>query len=119
MMGRFLLVMGGAGLGALLRYLLLAIFPLKKSYFTGVFWINVLGSLVMGFLFTVHLDQKLVILLETGLLGGFTTFSTMMTESAQQQNGQRQMVYLLVQLLAGLVAFTIGLVAGQLLEIRL
>ena len=80
----------GGGIGATLRYALsvwvdqrlLAGFP------WGTFAVNVIGSLLVGFLIT-WLDHRhpgsatLRLFLITGLLGAFTTFSTFSVETLQ------------------------------------
>lgn len=86
-MGRYLLnmlaVAAGAAVGANLRYLLAAWvaerFPGAFPY--GTLAINVLGCLAIGALLGLGtargaMSEPLRLLLVTGLLGGFTTFST-------------------------------------------
>ncbi|WP_239031843.1 fluoride efflux transporter CrcB [Paroceanicella profunda] len=73
----------GGAIGASLRYL--AGMALMRSLGTafpyGTFFVNVLGSFVMGLLAVLLMERlpggwsRLSPLLMTGLLGGFTTFS--------------------------------------------
>ena len=97
----------GAALGAMLRYLVVYFAP-AKGILTGVFWVNVLGAFFMGVLLANHALNVYNGLLSTGILGGLTTFSTMMTQSAQGTR-QHQFLYLAVQMLAGWVAFVLGM----------
>jgi fluoride exporter len=79
----YLLVAGGGGVGALLRYV--AATAIMKKYGglfpLGTFVINVTGSFLIGFLMTVltvryKLDPRWRLLLVVGVLGGYTTFSS-------------------------------------------
>jgi CrcB protein len=79
--------LGGAA-GSVLRYLLgLAVHSgMGKGFPFGTLAVNVLGSLAIGYLATVlpHSEQPaplLRLLLITGLLGGFTTFSAFSMET--------------------------------------
>jgi CrcB protein len=47
----------------------------------GTLAVNLLGSLILGLLLGLALDRTSAALLETGLIGAFTTFSTWMLES--------------------------------------
>lgn len=78
----------GAAIGANLRYGL-AIWAAQRfgtAWPYGTFIINVLGCLVIGALLTLSatrlpFSEPVRLLLVTGLLGGFTTFSTFGYES--------------------------------------
>ncbi|MGB9632146.1 MAG: fluoride efflux transporter CrcB [Chloroflexaceae bacterium] len=78
----------GAALGANLRYGLStwAAQRFGTAWPYGTFLVNVLGCLVIGILLTLaatrlSLSEPLRLFLVTGLLGGFTTFSTFGYES--------------------------------------
>ncbi|MEM7283282.1 MAG: fluoride efflux transporter CrcB [Pseudomonadota bacterium] len=78
----------GGALGAVLRYLLgSAVMDASAGGFPyGTLAVNVLGSLVMGFLFfyfggRVSDDSILRPLIFVGILGGFTTFSAFSIET--------------------------------------
>jgi CrcB protein len=84
----FLAVGLGGGLGALLRhYLNGAVTGLSGAGFPyGIMLINIIGSLVMGLLVGLfahlgEIPQGWKVFLTTGLLGGFTTFSTFSLDS--------------------------------------
>lgn len=79
------LVMLGAGLGAPCRWWLDRLIQSRHdSVFPwGTFSINVLGSLLLGFVLGVGSPNELVLLLGTGFCGGFTTFSTFGFESVR------------------------------------
>lgn len=79
----FLLVFVGAGLGGMLRHAvnMLTLRWFGPNFPWGTFLINVTGSLAMGLVvgFLVHRNLPgtgLRLFIATGLLGGYTTFST-------------------------------------------
>jgi len=84
----FLAILGG-GIGALLRYLstqfINSVFKMQFSF--GTIFVNCIGALLIGFLinfFDLHLlNSKLKILIITGFLGGYTTFSAYSLETVQ------------------------------------
>ena len=84
-----LLIGAGGGLGAIARYLLAtAINQSAQSAFPfGTLAVNLLGALAIGLLAGVFeklsLPTDLRLFLITGILGGFTTFSSFGLETAQ------------------------------------
>jgi fluoride exporter len=76
-----LAVAGGAAVGAVLRYLIgaWAVARLGAGFPYGTLAVNLAGCLLIGVLLTVAVErgtaEPLRLLLVTGLLGGFTTFS--------------------------------------------
>ena len=84
----FLVIIGG-GTGALLRYLstqfVNSIFKMQFSF--GTIFVNCIGALLIGFLvnfFDLYsLNSKWRLLLITGFLGGYTTFSAYSLETVQ------------------------------------
>jgi len=85
----YLLVVIGGGTGALLRYLstqfVNSIFKTQFSF--GTIFVNCIGALLIGFLINFFdfniLNAKLKLLLITGFLGGYTTFSAYSLETVQ------------------------------------
>lgn len=85
-MKQILLVFIGGGTGSILRYLIsrglnnVTVLPL------GTLFVNVLGSLIIGFVLGLSFKQQLIsengmLLLATGFCGGFTTFSAFSYEN--------------------------------------
>ncbi|UOQ58416.1 CrcB family protein [Leucobacter allii] len=66
------------GLGAALRHLVDSGLPdrVRARFPWGILLVNLSGSLVLGILTGLALDQRILAVLATGLLGGYTTFST-------------------------------------------
>ena len=81
-MNHFLIVFMGGGIGAALRHGVNRLaFHLWPAFPAGTMIVNVLGSLAMGLLVGLFaanpsFSQHTRLFLATGVLGGFTTFST-------------------------------------------
>ncbi|EGJ51205.1 fluoride efflux transporter CrcB [Desulfocurvibacter africanus] len=118
-----LMAMAGAA-GTLARYgLAQAVQRLSGQGFpTGTFAVNVLGSFLFGLVWTLCEDRlpmgsEVRIVLLTGFMGAFTTFSTFMFESsALLKHGQWMYALLNIggQTLLGLFALTLGIAAAKL-----
>lgn len=85
----FLIVFAGGGIGAALRHGFNLMFArwLGTAFPYATLWENVTGSLVMGllaatFAFRSEIPQHLRLFLTTGILGGYTTFSTFSLDTA-------------------------------------
>jgi CrcB protein len=82
-----IIVFVGAGIGGAMRHGVNVVFRALGSDFPyGTLFTNVVGSLVMGLLgglFALKFDpgQSWRLFLTTGILGGFTTFSTFSLEA--------------------------------------
>jgi len=93
-MSQVLAIAGGGALGAVLRYWMsTAVYAMAGRDFPyGTLAVNVLGSLVMGFLYIWLLERTLEgagmrAFLLIGLLGAFTTFSTFSIETLMLMEG--------------------------------
>ena len=81
-MKQVLLVFVGGGIGSVLRYVIgKASSPLSVGFPWGTFSVNIIGSLSIGIFMGIALknnyfSENQILLLVTGLCGGFTTFST-------------------------------------------
>ena len=115
-------LVGLAGaLGAVCRYILGRFVSERANtqFPLGTFCINLSGAFVIGLLFALA-SRKLVsstlqVILATGFLGGYTTFSTMSWEGMQLVRGgstRSGLLYLGGSVLLGLLAATVGLMLG-------
>ncbi|MEO9968672.1 MAG: fluoride efflux transporter CrcB [Hyphomonadaceae bacterium] len=123
MNGVFLVALGGA-LGASLRYGvgLAAVRLLPGGWPWGTFCVNIIGSLAMGVLFgwlalkAGEGSEQARLLIGTGLLGGFTTFSAFSLEAANMMRagdmGQAA-GYVFVSVVLGVGALFVGLALAQ------
>lgn len=85
----YLIVFVGAGIGGALRHGVNvgAARLLGYGFPFGTFIVNVLGSFAMGllagfFVYRAGIPQHMRLFLTTGILGGFTTFSTFSLDAA-------------------------------------
>ena len=111
-MNLFAVGVGGA-LGAVCRYLLgQMISKLGNGFPLGTFAVNIIGcfaiGLIVGFVGKHNdFDPRLVLFLQTGICGGFTTFSTFSLESLILLEEGRLTIgvlYIILSILLGLAA---------------
>ncbi|SES63595.1 camphor resistance protein CrcB [Methanococcoides vulcani] len=76
-----LLVGLGGSIGACLRYLVSGTVPLLKGLPTGTLLVNVIGSTILSTLTFLSEPYASFHLINIGILGSFTTFSTFAYES--------------------------------------
>jgi len=85
----------------------------------GTFTVNLTGGFLLGALTGASLTGDALLLLGTGLLGAYTTFSTWMVEAQRlaEDGALRTMwLYLLGSLVAGLAATSAGWLLGEVLR---
>lgn len=113
----YLYIFIGGGIGSILRYMI-QVFSgksLNNGFPIATLLVNVLGCLVIGILAALALklkwNEQLMLFVFTGLLGGFTTFSSFSLEFVQlMKNNQTGMALLYVGLsnFAGLGLCALG-----------
>jgi CrcB protein len=124
MVWTFLQVAIGGAVGAALRYasVLFATRSFGGSFPIGTLSVNVIGSLIMGFL-VIFLTQKNLMnlspLLLIGVLGGFTTFSAFSLDSynlfsAGEISGA--IYYLFLSIFLSIVALLLGIYLARYLD---
>lgn len=114
----FLMVMVGGSMGALCRFIVSSF--IKKIVSTefplATLLINVVGSFLMGLLIAVHPSNFNQLLLGTGFMGGFTTFSTFEMENItlfQKKEYVRLGFYVVSSALLCIVVAIVGLQVGH------
>ena len=105
-MGKYVVVMLGGAVGAVARFvvgtLILRFYP--ATFPLGTFVINISGSFLIGVLMTVFLNRPTVpvnwrLFLVTGILGGYTTFSSFEWEAlVTMRNGAGAVAFLYLTL---------------------
>lgn len=108
----------GAGLGASVRYLMTQALKSRTRVFPwATFIINITGALLLGFLHSKITSSHILLLLGTGFLGGYTTFSTFQVELVTLVNNRKRkmmLIYLLVTVTCGILAAYCGSWLGKL-----
>lgn len=104
----------GASCGALFRYLFTYLWKqLRIDWPLATLLINLTGAFCLGFLIHQFPSGQFTILFwETGVLGGYTTFSTLNTELISMYNDRlwgNLMLYASLSYLGGLLLAWIGM----------
>ena len=118
------LVFCGGTLGTLLRYLIDAASVRVSDFALDIFIINVVGAFILAALVGYIAgageptrDQlKLRLFLGTGMMGGFTTYSTLAVETARNLGDGRwasALVCSLGTVLVGALLSVVGVLAGR------
>lgn len=114
----FLLVGVGGAVGSILRYGVALVFR-DSTLPWGTLIVNVTGSFMIGFLFSFAVGrwpQSLVTALTVGLVGGFTTFSTLAWEALTMGgtgSAIRAGTYVAASVSLGLIAAIGGSAVGR------
>lgn len=107
-----LLVAAGGALGSVLRYLttLAGVALFGTGFPWGTLTVNIIGSFGIGALAAHGIDNHARLLLVTGMLGGFTTFSAFSLETVQLWEGLPALAiaYVAASLALGLGACVLG-----------
>ncbi len=108
----------GGFLGTILRFIISRYFQVYtySSFPWGTFWINIIGSLLIGILYGIFEKGDFIapewrIFLTVGFCGGFTTFSTFSNEGfllLQNREFFQLAVYAGLSLFFGLMAVFFG-----------
>jgi len=121
----YLIVFVGSGIGGAMRHgvNVAAGRMLGTEFPFGTLIVNLTGALAMAIVaealaLWLGLPQHLRLFLTTGIIGGYTTFSTLTLDAATlYERGQLwgALAYLVVSIIGGLAAFWSGLVFVRLL----
>lgn len=103
----------GGGIGAALRYSVIRLMEkMQKEFFVATFLVNSIGSFFIGIaMHRIIVEPHWYALLATGILGGFTTFSTFAFDVVRLMEGKQRktmIFYSLLTLSIGILAVAIG-----------
>ena len=123
---RYLVVLAGAGLGGLGRYVAGTWIMAKYGgrFPLGTFIINISGSFLIGLIVTLlaertHWSANLLYLIPIGFIGAYTTFSTFELEvfrSVRSGDVLLALLYVTVSVCLGFAAVWLGILSGRALE---
>lgn len=110
----------GAIFGAVIRYAITSYGKKNwpKSFPYATLLINLSGAFLLGLIFALSLPVFVYAFVGTGILGGYTTFSTMNVELLGKLKDKSYRVfwtYLIVSYLGGLILVFAGFALGKLL----
>ena len=122
-MTQLISIAAGGAVGALLRFWVSTgvYAALGRGFPYGTLAVNVIGSLLMGFLFVLFMDRvtvsaELRAAILIGLLGSFTTFSTFSIETfklIEQADYLKAGLNMVISVAACLFAAWIGVMIGR------
>jgi CrcB protein len=122
-MSKYVLVMLGGGLGAVSRFVVATLVTkfYSATFPLGTFAINVTGSFLIGVLMTLFLNRPHIhtnwrLFLVTGILGGYTTFSSFEWEALATWRGGASLVsflYVGSSVALGLAGVWLGFLAAN------
>lgn len=114
----------GGGMGAVTRYLtgLIMMRNLNVSLPASTFFVNIIGSFLIGFLYILFVDKPEVnpavkFALTVGFCGGLTTFSTFSLEMFEMlKNAQflQAVIYALLSVIICIISVWIGVCIAKL-----
>jgi CrcB protein len=107
--GRLMLLVGiGGAIGAILRYIISDIMPSEGLPY-GTITVNLIGSLLLGFMFgaiaaDALISQDNLLLFGTGILGAFTTMSAfaMETVNLSENEVSTAMIYVTLTIMGSI-----------------
>lgn len=106
------------GIGAVLRFVVdrAVARRVARAFPFGTLAVNISGALVLGFLGSLALGRDAALLVGTGFVGAYTTFSTWMLET-QRLGEERQtwtaLANIVVSVVLGMAAAVLGQWVGQ------
>ncbi|MBG6215029.1 CrcB protein [Cryobacterium sp. CAN_C3] len=117
------LVLIGGSVGTAARYLLTEVLPVWRGIPLGTIMINVIGAFALGVLLEIlarrgpdqGMRRTLRLLIGTGLLGGFTTYSSLAVDTdglLASDQIWHSILYAAATLAIGAIASTAGILAG-------
>ncbi|TCP31524.1 CrcB protein [Scopulibacillus darangshiensis] len=117
MIGHFLLVGLGGLFGAIARQRISTLLNKRtiSGFPYGTLTVNLLGSLLLGFIVGSGLASTWELIVGTGFMGAFTTFSTFKIENIQMgahQKWKMLVAYLIISYGGGIALAFLGMIVG-------
>lgn len=111
-------VLVAGGVGAVARFYLDRFVSGRTpgSFPSGTLAVNISGATILGFLAGLSLPPAAALVIGTGIIGSYTTFSTWMLESqrlAEERQGRLALYNLVGSSVLGIVAAGIGQFVGE------
>ena len=111
----------GGFFGAICRYLITSYFQrkLSRKIPLGTLAVNWIGSFLLGYLLGITEDNELTLLLGTGFMGAFTTFSTFNLEAVKLLASKEKtagIIYIAITYTGGILLAFLGLAAGKIVK---
>jgi len=113
---KFMLVALGGFLGAISRFIISQHLSKNMVIPVGTLTVNLIGSLILGIIIGLKLQSNIALLIGTGFLGAFTTFSTLsfeMVKMMQSKQRNKCVMYLLFTYGGGISLAYIGFFIGK------
>lgn len=111
-----LLVALGGFFGAISRFIISQRLSKNTTFPVGTLTVNLIGSLFLGIIIGLELPSAVALLLGTGFLGAFTTFSTLsfeMVKMIQNKQIKQWIMYVLTTYGIGFLLAYIGYLIGN------
>lgn len=106
----------GGFFGAIARFKISQQLSKNTAFPVGTLTVNLIGSLLLGTIIGLELPSAFALLLGTGFLGAFTTFSTLSFEMVKMIQGKRKkewLIYLIATYGGGITLAYIGYLIGK------
>lgn len=105
----------GGFLGAISRFAIAKVLNKQESLPFGTMTVNLLGAFLLGIITGAKANGTLLLLLGTGFLGAFTTFSTLKLELIQfyLKNKKHFLLYIIITYGGGIGLAVLGYLIGS------
>lgn len=120
-MTEYVMVLVGGSFGAVCRFAVSSLIKriISTEFPVSTLFINLIGSFLIGLLMAAHPGNFNQLLLGTGFMGGFTTFSTFQMENItlfQKKNYVPLAIYIISSFVFCILLAVLGLYSGHFLN---
>ena len=106
----------GGFFGAIARYAISKQVNNKSTFPIGTLIVNVVGAFLLGIIMGANADKMTVLLVGTGFMGAFTTFSTLKLEMIQLYKNNHKKIFFLYTIMTyglGMILAYLGYLIGH------